>query len=80
MKIFDKIKKDLTVETLAHLLVKTVIIDNTEPVYLSQLDAKVYEFTPSGYKKAIDNMVSVLNLELAEGEKKNVDNNKSEIK
>ena len=79
MKVFDKIKEDLTVETLAQLLVKTVIIDNTEPVYLSQLDTRVYSFTPSGYKKAVDNMVSVLNLELAEGEKKNV-NNKSEIK
>lgn len=80
MRVFDEIKEKLTVETLAPLLVKTIIVDNTEPMYLSQLDARVYDFTPSGYKKAVDNMVSVLNTELKEGEKKNVDNNEPEIK
>lgn len=80
MRVFDEIKEKLTVETLAPLLVKTIIVDNTELMYLSQLDARVYDFTPSGYKKAVDNMVSVLNTELKEGEKKNVDNNESEVK
>lgn len=67
MTNFEKIKEDLTIDSLANLLVKIVIINGSEPYYVTSF-GQLYPMTAEGFKAAVNLEKSILEQEIEEKE------------
>lgn len=67
MTNFEKIKEDLTTDSLANLLVKVVIVNNSEAYYVTSF-GQLYPMTAEGFKAAVNLEKTILEQEIEEKE------------
>lgn len=70
MTNFEKIKEDLTIDNLANLLVKIVIVNGNEPYYVTSF-GQLYPMTADGFKTAVNLQKEILQQEIEEKENNN---------
>ena len=69
MTNFEELKKNITVEQLAGMTVKLVILNNTDPFYVTTT-GQLFPMNPDGYKAAKDYELQFWNAEADAEEEK----------